>query len=307
MPAAIVAALAGAAAATRSRSTSSAAAPAHGVAQAIFPVAAGAEAHAAARAAGAAASSRTRSSSPAPSTAPTALAEWLDKRGIAVERIHGNRSQGQRTEALAGFKNGQVPDPGRHRHRGARHRRRGAAARGELRRARRSPTTTSIASAAPRAPSATGDAWTFASPAEEGDLRAIERAVGKPLERATLDGFDYGQRTAESLEVPLKERIAEIRARKAEERKRAAANAARKAENQRRDSDRGPRPKAKPQGRPHSQPSRPSGRPGSRSAAAHRPHAQPAQPSHHAGHGTERASHRPAGPTHVPWWLRKDA
>ncbi|HEV7442378.1 MAG TPA: DEAD/DEAH box helicase, partial [Steroidobacteraceae bacterium] len=35
------------------------------------------------------------------------LAEQLVKRGIKAERIHGNRSQGQRTAALAGFKSGQ--------------------------------------------------------------------------------------------------------------------------------------------------------------------------------------------------------
>ena len=35
------------------------------------------------------------------------LAEQLVKRGVKAERIHGNRSQGQRTAALAGFKNGQ--------------------------------------------------------------------------------------------------------------------------------------------------------------------------------------------------------
>ncbi|HEU5357585.1 MAG TPA: DEAD/DEAH box helicase, partial [Gemmatimonadales bacterium] len=35
------------------------------------------------------------------------LAEQLVKAGIKAERIHGNRSQSQRTEALAGFKNGK--------------------------------------------------------------------------------------------------------------------------------------------------------------------------------------------------------
>src|SRR5690606_31159708 len=34
------------------------------------------------------------------------LAEKLEKQGFSVARIHGNRSQNQRTEALAGFKNG---------------------------------------------------------------------------------------------------------------------------------------------------------------------------------------------------------
>src|SRR5687767_5242440 len=35
------------------------------------------------------------------------LWEFLGKQGISVARIHGNRSQGQRTEALEGFKNGR--------------------------------------------------------------------------------------------------------------------------------------------------------------------------------------------------------
>jgi ATP-dependent RNA helicase RhlE len=36
----------------------------------------------------------------------------------------------------------------------------------------------------------TGDALTFVSPAEEGDLRAIERAVGRRIDRRKIDGFD---------------------------------------------------------------------------------------------------------------------
>src|SRR5688500_5748153 len=35
------------------------------------------------------------------------LAELLQKAGVAVERLHGNRSQAQRTQALAGFKSGK--------------------------------------------------------------------------------------------------------------------------------------------------------------------------------------------------------
>ena len=59
------------------------------------------------------------------------------RKGVSCERIHGNRSQAQRTQALAGFKNGQVPRARRHRHRRARHRRRGAVARRQLRRSER--------------------------------------------------------------------------------------------------------------------------------------------------------------------------
>jgi ATP-dependent RNA helicase RhlE len=76
---------------------------------------------------------------------------------------------------------------------------------------------------------ATGDAITLVSPDEESDLRAIERAIGRKLERARLDGFDYAKRPAERLEIPIGERIAAIRARKADDRARARANAARRA------------------------------------------------------------------------------
>src|SRR5688500_832071 len=35
------------------------------------------------------------------------LADFLERRGVSCERIHGNRSQSQRTSALEGFKNGR--------------------------------------------------------------------------------------------------------------------------------------------------------------------------------------------------------
>ena len=156
------------------------------------------------------------------------LAEQLAKQKVNVARIHGNRSQAQRTEALEGFKNGRyrvlvatdiaargidvealghvvnfdvplVPDDYIHRV--------GRTARAEM----------------------TGDAFTFVAPDEESDLRAIERAIGKRLPRVTVPDFDYSARVAERFEVPLAERIAEIRTRKAEERARAKANAERRA------------------------------------------------------------------------------
>ncbi len=37
------------------------------------------------------------------------LAEWLDKNGIGAMAIHGNKSQGARTKALAEFKTGKLP------------------------------------------------------------------------------------------------------------------------------------------------------------------------------------------------------
>ena len=155
------------------------------------------------------------------------LAEHLSSSGILAERIHGNRSQGQRTQALAGFKNGRytvlvatdlasrgididalshvinfdVPEASDdYIHRV------GRTGRAEL----------------------TGEAFTFAAPDEEGDLRAIERAVRKTLPRVTVPGFDY-RALAPQLEMPLGQRIAEARKRKAEERARAAAKRGRRA------------------------------------------------------------------------------
>ena len=157
------------------------------------------------------------------------LAQFLDRHHVPCERIHGNRSQPQRTQALAGFKAGRfrvlvatdiaargidvealshvvnfdvpnVPDDYIHRV--------GRTARAEM----------------------TGDAFTFVAPEEEGELRAIERAIGKQLPRVTLPGFDYTKRPAERLEVPVGERIAAIRARKAEARARTRINAERRAQ-----------------------------------------------------------------------------
>jgi len=163
------------------------------------------------------------------------LQAYLVQHGIKAERIHGNRSQAQRTEALAGFKNGKyrvlvatdiaargidiealghvvnfdvpaVPEDYIHRV--------GRTARAE----------------------ATGDAFTFVAPDEEPDLQRIERAVGKRLPRITVPDFDYKAKPVAKLEVPLHERIAEIRARKADERARARANAERRSGTQARSS-----------------------------------------------------------------------
>jgi ATP-dependent RNA helicase RhlE len=154
------------------------------------------------------------------------LAEHLVHCGIAAERIHGNRSQGQRTQALAGFKSGRYPvlvatD---------------IAARGIDVEALSHVINFDV----PAAPEdyihrvgrtgraeLTGDAFTFVAPDEEADLRAIERAVHKTLPRVTLPDFNY-KAAAAQLEVPRAQRIAEIRQRKAQERQRAALNAARR-------------------------------------------------------------------------------
>jgi ATP-dependent RNA helicase RhlE len=161
------------------------------------------------------------------------LADFLVRSGIRAERIHGNRSQQQRTAALAGFKAGTFPvlvatD---------------IAARGIDVDALGHVVNFDV----PQAPDdyihrvgrtgrmeMTGEAFTFVSPDEEGDLRDIERAVGRRLPRVTVPDFDYTARPPARLEVPLAHRIAEIRARKREDRARADVNAARRAAAQRR-------------------------------------------------------------------------
>ena len=155
------------------------------------------------------------------------VAESLVKNGIQAERIHGNRSQVQRTAALAGFKTGRykvlvATD---------------IAARGIDVEALGHVVNFDV----PLAPDdyihrvgrtgraeATGEAFTFVAPDEEGDLRNIERAIGRRLPRVTVPEFDYTARSATRLEVPIAERIAGIRARKAEERSRSKAKAARR-------------------------------------------------------------------------------
>ncbi len=155
------------------------------------------------------------------------VAQKLERQGVAVERIHGNRSQKQRTQALAGFKAGRyqvlvatdilargidvealehvvnfdVPvTPEDYIHRV------GRTGRAEL----------------------TGDAYTFFAPEERGLITAIERKVGKTIERRTVEGFDYSAKSNEPLEVPLQDRLAKMRAERAEGRRRAAEKAERR-------------------------------------------------------------------------------
>jgi ATP-dependent RNA helicase RhlE len=155
------------------------------------------------------------------------LFKFLVKNGITAERIHGNRSQPQRTQALAGFKSG----------------------------AYRVLVATDIVARGiditelghvvnfdvPMAPAdyvhrigrtaraaATGDAFTFVSREEEGELRDIEKVLGRRLPRVTIPDFDYSAKAESQLEVPIAERIAAIRAQKAQERARAKAKLERK-------------------------------------------------------------------------------
>ena len=81
---------------------------------------------------------------------------------------------------------------------------------------------------------ATGEAFTFVSPEEEDNLRAIERAIGKRLPRVTVPDFDYTARPGKRFEIPLAQRIAAIRALKRADRARAELNAARRAASARR-------------------------------------------------------------------------
>ena len=156
------------------------------------------------------------------------VAEFLVNSGVKAERIHGNRSQAQRTQALAGFKDGRYPvlvatD---------------IAARGidveELGHVvnfdvpQASEDYIHRVGRTGRA-EAVGEAFTFVSPQEEAELRDIEKAIGRRLPRVTVPDFDYSAKPQGKLEIPLAQRIAEIRARKREERARAEINAARRA------------------------------------------------------------------------------
>ena len=69
---------------------------------------------------------------------------------------------------------------------------------------------------------AVGEAYTLYSRDEESMIKAIERMVGRTIDRRTLEGFDYNAAATEKLEVPIQERIAGIRAQRAAERARAA-------------------------------------------------------------------------------------
>jgi ATP-dependent RNA helicase RhlE len=129
------------------------------------------------------------------------LAEWLAKKGVRAARIHGNRSQSQRTQALEGFKAGRydvlvATD---------------IAARGIDVIALGHVVNFDVPAASEdyihrvgrtgRA-EATGEAFTFVAPEDEAALRAIERAVGKPLPRVMLSDFDYRQKAEEPKAPP---------------------------------------------------------------------------------------------------------
>jgi ATP-dependent RNA helicase RhlE len=119
------------------------------------------------------------------------VAKQLTSKGVNAERIHGNRSQSQRTAALAGFKKGRIkvlvatdvasrgidvealghvvnydvpgaPEDYIHRI--------GRTGRAEVK----------------------GNAFTFVSLQEEADVRNIERVLRRKLPRIRVPGFDHG-------------------------------------------------------------------------------------------------------------------
>jgi ATP-dependent RNA helicase RhlE len=138
------------------------------------------------------------------------LAAYLAQHGISCARIHGNRSQSQRTLALAGFKNREfrvlvatdiaargidveslshvvnfdvpnVPEDYIHRV--------GRTARAE----------------------ATGDAVTFVSSEEEADLRGIEKVMGKKIPRCAVPQFEEPKASEPRYEAPRSEPVARRR------------------------------------------------------------------------------------------------
>ncbi|HXV12810.1 MAG TPA: DEAD/DEAH box helicase [Candidatus Krumholzibacteria bacterium] len=169
------------------------------------------------------------------------VADYLVKQGVRAERIHGNRSQSQRTQALAGFKSGRhqvlvatdiaargidveelghvvnfdVPKaPEDYIHRV------GRTARAEM----------------------TGDAFTFVSPAEEGDMSRIERAIGKRLPRITVPDFDYKARPEGRLEQSSRERRDEARSKRPQHGARAGSSSGGRRPNRPKSPSRSPSP-----------------------------------------------------------------
>jgi ATP-dependent RNA helicase RhlE len=147
------------------------------------------------------------------------LAAALAARHISCAPIHGNRSQSQRTAALAGFKAGRfrvlvatdiaargidIPEVSHVVNFDCPH-----VADDYIHRVGRTGRAAAV-----------GDAFTFVSDEEQGNLRTIERAIGKRLPRVTVPDFDYHQKPAERLEIPLAQRLAAIRAEKARARQR---------------------------------------------------------------------------------------
>jgi ATP-dependent RNA helicase RhlE len=119
------------------------------------------------------------------------LARQVEQEGYKVTSLHGNRSQGQRQSALKGFKDGRfqvmiATD---------------IAARGldvenisHVINYDMPDTTDAYIHRIGRTGRAErlGDAFTLVTPEDGSTLRALEKVMGKPIERRKLEGFDYG-------------------------------------------------------------------------------------------------------------------
>ncbi|MBF0543911.1 MAG: DEAD/DEAH box helicase [Candidatus Riflebacteria bacterium] len=145
------------------------------------------------------------------------LSDFLDRNGVSCDRIHGNRSQAQRTSALQNFRDGScrvlvatdiaargidvegishvinfdiphIPDDYIHRV-------------GRTARAKRCGTAISLVSSM-----------------EEYDLKQIEKHLKKQITRVRAENFDYTDRATEQLEIPLAQRLAAHRAKRAQAR-----------------------------------------------------------------------------------------
>jgi len=118
------------------------------------------------------------------------VARQVESAGYKVTSLHGNRSQGQRQTALQGFRDRRfqimvATD---------------IAARGldvenisHVINYDMPDTTDAYIHRIGRTGRAerTGDAFTLVTPEDDGTLRALEKVMGKKIERHTLDGFDY--------------------------------------------------------------------------------------------------------------------
>ena len=119
------------------------------------------------------------------------VARQVEHAGFKVTSLHGNRSQGQRQTALNGFRSGRyqimvATD---------------IAARGldvenisHVINYDMPDTTDAYIHRIGRTGRAerSGDAFTLVTPEDSSSLRALERVMGKPIERRTLEGFNYG-------------------------------------------------------------------------------------------------------------------
>jgi ATP-dependent RNA helicase RhlE len=186
------------------------------------------------------------------------VGDHLERAGVKVAVIHGNKSQGARTRALRDFQTGRVAvlvatdiaargldivqlplvvnydlplvaEDYIHRV--------GRTARAEM----------------------TGDAFTFVSPAEEGDMTRIERALGKRLPRITVPDFDYKARPEGRLELSGRERRDESRAKRPQHGGRPSAGSGRGSSGGRRRREKAPSRSPSPAPRSPEAPKSPSG------------------------------------------------